>query len=284
MSNTAEIARAMATTMENAAIPRYGKKLRLPDRSAISALLKELRRLFFPAYFGDPQLMALPAENYAALLLERIETGMTAQIALALPDGETAQAAQITESIMAELPRIQQMLLTDIEATFDGDPAAANKEEIIFAYPGLFAIFVYRIAHELYLRQVPMIPRMMTEYAHSRTGIDIHPGAQIGPWFFIDHGTGIVIGETTVIGSHVKLYQGVTLGALSPRAGHASLPGKRHPTVCDYVTIYSGASILGGKTVIGEHSVVGGNAFLTDSVADNTRVVITAPETVFKNA
>ena len=284
MSNTAEIARAMATTMENAAIPMYGKKLRLPDRSAIIALLKELRRLFFPAYFGDPQLMALPAENYAALLLERIETGMTAQIALALPDGETAQAAQITESIMAELPRIQQMLLTDIEATFDGDPAAANKEEIIFAYPGLFAIFVYRIAHELYLRHVPMIPRIMSEYAHSRTGIDIHPGAQIGPWFFIDHGTGIVIGETTVIGSHVKLYQGVTLGALSPRAGHASLPGKRHPTVCDYVTIYSGASILGGKTVIGEHSVVGGNAFLTDSVADNTRVVITAPETVFKNA
>ena len=284
MSNTAEIARAMATTMENAAIPMYGKKLRLPDRSAIIALLKELRRLFFPAYFGDPQLMALPAENYAALLLERIETGMTAQIALALPDGETAQAAQITESIMAELPRIQQMLLTDIEATFDGDPAAANKEEIIFAYPGLFAIFVYRIAHELYLRHVPMIPRIMSEYAHSRTGIDIHPGAQIGPWFFIDHGTGIVIGETSVIGSHVKLYQGVTLGALSPRAGHASLPGKRHPTVCDYVTIYSGASILGGETVIGEHSVVGGNAFLTGSVADNTRVVITAPETVFKNA
>ena len=174
--------------------------------------------------------------------------------------------------------------MTDIEATFDGDPAAADKEEIIFAYPGLFAIFVYRTAHELYLRQVPMIPRMMTEYAHSRTGIDIHPGAQIGPWFFIDHGTGIVIGETTVIGSHVKLYQGVTLGALSPRAGHASLPGKRHPTVCAYVTIYFGASILGGETVIGEHSVVGGNAFLTGSVADNTRVVITAPETVFKNA
>ena len=264
MSNTAEIARAMATTMENAAIPMYGKKLRLPDRSAIIALLKELRRLFFPAYFGDPQLMALPAENYAALLLERIETGMTAQIALALPDGEAAQAAQITESIMAELPRIQQMLLTDIEATFDGDPAAANKEEIIFAYPGLFAIFVYRIAHELYLRHVPMIPRIMSEYAHSRTGI--------------------VIGETSVIGSHVKLYQGVTLGALSPRAGHASLPGKRHPTVCDDVTIYSGASILGGQTVIGEHTVVGGNAFLTSSVADNTHVVIHAPEMVFKNA
>ncbi len=284
MTNTTEIARAMASTMEHAAIPMYGKKLRLPDRSAIIALIKELRRLFFPAYFGDPQLMALPAENYAALLLERIETALTAQIALALPEDETERASQIAQSIVAELPRIQQVLLTDIEATFDGDPAAANKEEIIFAYPGLFAIFVYRIAHELYLRQVPMIPRMMTEYAHSRTGIDIHPGAQIGPWFFIDHGTGIVIGETTVIGSHVKLYQGVTLGALSPRAGHASLPGKRHPTVCDYVTIYSGASILGGKTVIGEHSVVGGNAFLTDSVAGKTRVVITAPETVFKNA
>ncbi len=284
MTNSTDIARAMADTMAHAAIPMYGKKLRLPDRSAIISLIKELRRLFFPAYFGDPQLMALPAENYAALLLERIETALTTQIALALPEEESSQASRIAQSIVAELPRIQQVLLTDIEATFDGDPAAANKEEIIFAYPGLFAIFVYRIAHELYLRQVPMIPRMMTEYAHSRTGIDIHPGAQIGPWFFIDHGTGIVIGETTVIGSHVKLYQGVTLGALSPRAGHASLPGKRHPTVCDYVTIYSGASILGGKTVIGEHSVVGGNAFLTDSVADNTRVVITAPETVFKNA
>ena len=284
MTNSTDIARAMADTMAHAAIPMYGKKLRLPDRSAIISLIKELRRLFFPAYFGDPQLMALPAENYAALLLERIETALTTQIALALPEEETSQASRIAQSIVAELPRIQQVLLTDIEATFDGDPAAANKEEIIFAYPGLFAIFVYRIAHELYLRRVPMIPRMMTEYAHSRTGIDIHPGAQIGPWFFIDHGTGIVIGETTVIGSHVKLYQGVTLGALSPRAGHASLPGKRHPTVCDYVTIYSGASILGGKTVIGEHSVVGGNAFLTDSVADNTRVVITAPETVFKNA
>ena len=284
MTNSTDIARAMADTMAHAAIPMYGKTLRLPDRSAIISLIKELRRLFFPAYFGDPQLMALPAENYAALLLERIETALTTQIALALPEEESSQASRITQSIVAELPRIQQVLLTDIEATFDGDPAAANKEEIIFAYPGLFAIFVYRIAHELYLRQVPMIPRMMTEYAHSRTGIDIHPGAQIGPWFFIDHGTGIVIGETTVIGSHVKLYQGVTLGALSPRAGHASLPGKRHPTVCDYVTIYSGASILGGKTVIGEHSVVGGNAFLTDSVADNTRVVITAPETVFKNA
>ena len=287
MTSNADIARAMAENMAKAAVPLYGKKMRLPDRGAIIGIIKEFRRLLFPAYFGDPQLMALPAENYAALLLERIEsieTALTAQVALALPEEQAFAAGALTHEILEQLPRIQETLMTDIEATFDGDPAAADKEEIIFAYPGLFAIFVYRIAHELYLRHIPMIPRMMTEYAHSRTGIDIHPGAQIGPWFFIDHGTGIVIGETTVIGSHVKLYQGVTLGALSPRAGHASLPGKRHPTVCDYVTIYSGASILGGETVIGEHSVVGGNAFLTGSVADNTRVVISAPETVFKNA
>ena len=284
MLTNGEIAAAMAENMSQAAVPLYGKKLHLPDRNSIIGIIKELRRLFFPAYFGEAQLMALPAESYAALLLERIETALTAQVALSLPEDQAFTAGALTHEILEQLPRIQQMLLTDIEATFDGDPAAADKEEIIFAYPGLFAIFVYRVAHELYLRHIPMIPRMMTEYAHSRTGIDIHPGAQIGPWFFIDHGTGIVIGETSIIGSHVKLYQGVTLGALSPRAGHASLPGKRHPTVCDYVTIYSGASILGGETVIGEHSVVGGNAFLTGSVADNTRVVITAPETVFKNA
>lgn len=277
-------ARTMAETMKNADIPMYGSRLRLPDRKAIITLLKEMRQLMFPAYFGDPALMTLAAADYAALLLERIETSLSRQIALALPLEDEGRAPQIAREVVAQLPRIQQLLLTDIDAIFDGDPAAQNREEIVLAYPGLFAIFAYRVSHELYLRHVPTIPRMMTEYAHSRTGIDIHPGAQIGPWFFIDHGTGIVIGETTVIGSHVKLYQGVTLGALSPRAGHASLPGKRHPTVCDYVTIYSGASILGGKTVIGEHSVVGGNAFLTDSVADNTRVVITAPETVFKNA
>ena len=277
-------ARTMAETMKNADIPMYGSRLRLPDRKAIITLLKEMRQLMFPAYFGDPALMTLAAADYAALLLERIETSLSRQIALALPIEEEGRAPQIAREVVEQLPRIQQLLLTDIDAIFDGDPAAQNREEIVLAYPGLFAIFAYRVSHELYLRHVPMIPRIMSEYAHSRTGIDIHPGAQIGPWFFIDHGTGIVIGETSVIGSHVKLYQGVTLGALSPRAGHASLPGKRHPTVCDDVTIYSGASILGGQTVIGEHTVVGGNAFLTSSVADNTHVVIHAPEMVFKNA
>lgn len=276
-------AHEMAATMNNAAIPMYGARLRLPDRGAIKLLLKELRQLMFPAYFGDSTLMTLAAEDYAALLMDRIERHLATQIALALPKENAQEAPFIAREVVEQLPAIQKMLLTDLDAIFDGDPAADNKEEIVFAYPGLFAIFAYRIAHELYLRKVPMIPRMMTEYAHSRTGIDIHPGATIGNYFFIDHGTGIVVGETTRIGDHVKLYQGVTLGALSPRGGHDVI-GKRHPTVESGATIYSGASIFGGETVIGENSVVGGNAFLTTSVQPNTRVVIRAPETSFKNA
>ena len=284
MTNSTDIARAMADTMAHAAIPMYGKKLRLPDRSAIISLIKDLRRLFFPAYFGDPQLMALPAENYAALLLERIETALTTQIALALPEEEASQASRITQSIVAELPRIQQVLLTDIEATFDGDPAAASKEEVIFAYPGLFAIFVYRIAHELYLEKVPMIPRIMTEYAHSQTGIDINPGATIGEYFSIDHGTGVVVGETTVIGDRVQLYQGVTLGAMSPAGMHhsAETPARRHPKIGSDVTIYAGATLLGGATEVGDNVVIGGNAFLTESVESDTKVSIKKPEMTFR--
>ena len=275
---------ALAENMRTAQIPMYGQHLRLPSRSAIITILNDLRRLMFPAYFGDEELMALEPENYAALLMDRIEKQLAAQIALALPEEKAACAKVLAGQIIDCLPAVQSTLLTDVEAIFDGDPAAQNKEEVVFAYPGLFAIFAYRVAHELYLRHVPIIPRMMTEYAHSRTGIDIHPGATIGSYFFIDHGTGIVVGETTVIGDHVKLYQGVTLGALSPRGGHASLPGKRHPTVESGATIYSGASILGGDTVIGANSVVGGNAFLTSSVSPETRVVIRAPETTFKNS
>ena len=202
---------------------------------------------------------------------------------LALPEDQVGRAEEIAREFARRLPQVQKLLLEDLDATFESDPAAASREEIIFAYPGLFAIFVYRIAHLLYCQRVPMIPRIMSEYAHSRTGIDIHPGASIGPHFFIDHGTGIVVGETTVIGRNVKLYQGVTLGAMSPRAGHASLPGKRHPTVGDDVTIYSGASILGGDTDIGDGSVVGGNVFLTRSVRSGTRVAAATPAPVLKN-
>ena len=250
-------ARSMAENMQRSPVPMYGKGLRLPDKGAVIGLLKEIRRLVFPAYYGDPELMALPEE-------------------------QEQRASVLAREVVEALPGVQRLLLTDLDATFESDPAAASKEEILFAYPGLFAIFVYRVAHELYLRQIPMIPRIMSEYAHSRTGIDIHPGAQIGAHFFIDHGTGIVVGETTVIGENVKLYQGVTLGALSPRKGHASLPGKRHPTVGSDVTIYSGASILGGETTIGDHAVVGGNAFLTDSVAEDTQVVIRTPEPIYR--
>ena len=232
---------------------------------------------------NEPGNLLLPREGQAAaLLLERIEGQLTRQIALALPEEQEQRAPMLAREVVEALPGVQRLLLTDLDATFESDPAANSKEEILFAYPGLFAILVYRVAHELYLRQIPMIPRIMSEYAHSRTGIDIHPGAQIGAHFFIDHGTGIVVGETTVIGENVKLYQGVTLGALSPRKGHASLPGKRHPTVGSDVTIYSGASILGGETTIGDHAVVGGNAFLTDSVAEDTQVVIRTPEPIYR--
>ena len=276
-------ARAIAENMAEASLPMYGSRLRLPDRKAIIALLKEIRQLMFPAYFGESTLMTLDAKDYAALYLERIETNLTKQLQLALPGAETHRASEIARKVTEQLPQVQRQLLTDIDAIFDGDPAAQNREEVAFAYPGLFAIFAYRVAHLLYLESVPMIPRMMTEYAHSRTGIDIHPGAEIGSYFFIDHGTGIVIGETTVIGDHVKVYQGVTLGALSPRGGRRNSHGKRHPTVSDGATIYSGASIFGGETVIGERSVVGSNAFLTGSVDPDMRVVIHPPEIKVKN-
>mgnify|MGYP000661104018 FL=1 len=168
--------------------------------------------------------------------------------------------------------------MKDVQAAFDGDPAAHSKEEIIFCYPGLFAIFVYRMAHELYRMKVPFIPRIMTEYAHSHSGIDINPGATIGEYFFIDHGTGVVIGETTIIGNNVKIYQGVTLGALSTRSGQLLRDVKRHPTIEDDVTIYSSASILGGETVIGKGVVIGGNAFITSSVPAGSRVSVRNPE------
>ena len=276
-------AKAMAQTYTTASVPLYGKKLRLPDRQAVILLIKDIRRLIFPAYYGEAALMSLAPEDYAALLLERIEKQLFSQIALALPEEQELQAQELATEMVTRLPKIAQKVQLDLEATFDGDPAAGSREEILFSYPGLFAILVYRVAHELYQMKVPILPRMMSEYAHSHTGIDINPGAQIGDYFFIDHGTGIVVGETTVIGDRVKLYQGVTLGALSPRDGYRSRPGKRHPTVEDDVTIYSGASILGGETVIGRGSVVGGNAFLTGSVQEDTRVVIHAPETIFKH-
>ena len=192
---------------------------------------------------------------------------------------ETAE--RITFEFLGRIPKIRALIETDVQAAYDGDPAAYNKDEIIYSYPGLYAILVNRLAHELFLLGVPLIPRVMTEHAHSKTGIDIHPGATIGKYFFIDHGTGIVIGETTEIGDYVKVYQGVTLGALSTRGGQSLRNKKRHPTIEDNVTIYSGASILGGETVVGKNAVIGGNAFITRSVPAGAKVSIKNQELRF---
>ena len=191
-------------------------------------------------------------------------------------------AEAICDDFFEKLPEVQKKLLKDVQAGFDGDPAAKSKEEIIFSYPGLFAIYVYRLAHILYMEKVPYIPRIMTEYAHGKTGIDINPGATIGDYFFIDHGTGVVIGETTEIGKNVKLYQGVTLGALSTRQGQQLADVKRHPTIGDNVTIYSNSTVLGGETVIGENTIIGGNTFITSSIPANTKVSAKSPELVIK--
>ncbi len=184
--------------------------------------------------------------------------------------------------LLDQLPKIREYLVTDVQATLDGDPAASSKDEIIFSYPGIFAITIHRLAHELYLLEVPLI-RIMSEYAHNLTGIDIHPGAKIGKYFFIDHGTGIVVGETTAIADNVKLYQGVTLGALSTRGGQLLRGVKRHPTLEEGVTVYSGTSILGGETVIGSGAVIGSNVFITKSVEAGTKVSIKDPELLIKD-
>ncbi|HIR43353.1 MAG TPA: serine acetyltransferase [Candidatus Aphodovivens avicola] len=264
---------------------------KFPSRLAVKNVLKTLRRVLFPGYFGPEMLSAAASPSYfIGNTLIEVERELRGQIVTALtytsddpgarcaPDEVQQRADEIMAAFFAELPNIQRVLLTDVQALFDGDPAAGSKEEVIFAYPGLYAIYVYRIAHVLYEQKVPIIPRIMTELAHSGTGIDIGAGAKIGEYFFIDHGTGVVIGETTEIGDHVKLYQGVTLGALSTRGGQRLAGVKRHPTIEDNVTIYSNASVLGGETVIGEGSVIAGSTFVTFSVPPHSRVSVKEQE------
>lgn len=255
-----------------------------PDKEAIIEILDKLRKIIYPGYYRNKSYKVYTVRNSISMLLEDVIYNLVKQISVVLeyvPAFENVdeskrieKAEEMTFAFLQQLPKIRAYIETDVQAAFDGDPAAYNKDEIIFSYPGLYAILVNRIAHELYVLGVPLIPRIMTEYAHSKTGIDIHPGATIGKYFFIDHGTGIVIGETTVIGDNVKIYQGVTLGALSTRGGQKLKNQKRHPTILDNVTIYSGASILGGETVVGKDVVVGGNAFITKSIPDGTRVSI----------
>jgi serine O-acetyltransferase len=254
------------------------------DKEAIIDIVTKLVRILFPGHFRDRTYKIYSVNNYLTMLIEDVMFNLKKQIMRVLrydcrfkedeQEKIVDEADCATVEFFKKIPQIREHLNTDVQAAFDGDPAAYNKDEIIFSYPGLFAIAVNRIAHELHLLSVPMIPRIMTEYAHGRTGIDIHPGATIGKYFCIDHGTGVVIGESTVIGEHVKVYQGVTLGALSTSGGQNLKGKKRHPTIEDNVTIYSGASILGGGTVIGEGSVIGGNVFITTSVKAGTRVSI----------
>lgn len=265
----------------------------LPNRDVVIEIVKQLRELVFPGYFGKQNLESATLEYHTGALVHSIREKLLNQIQNAvrhqamrrgepIPDGQE-RAEAIVQDFLEGIPRLRALLATDVQAAFDGDPAASDTDEIIFSYPGLFAIMVHRIAHELCMRRVPLIPRMMSEYAHALTGIDIHPGATIDEYFFIDHGTGIVIGETVSIGKHVKIYQGVTLGALSTRAGQGLKGVKRHPTLEDDVTVYSGASILGGETIIGQGAVISGNAFVIKSVPAQTRVSVKNPELQYRN-
>lgn len=264
-----------------------------PNRKIIVEILDNLQKLIFPGFFELKHLKSDTIHYYVGELLENIRYNLQKQMLKAyrctnaFPDDTQEELQNKAETVctvfLEKLVQVQEKLETDVQAAYDGDPAAYSKDEIIYSYPGLYAIMVNRIAHELFLLDVPLIPRIMTEHAHSITGIDIHPGATIGKYFFIDHGTGIVIGETTIIGEHVKIYQGVTLGGLSTNGGQQLKGTKRHPNIEDHVTIYSGASILGGDTTIGEGAVIGGNAFVTKSVPPHTKVVVKTPElTYFK--
>ena len=247
-----------------------------PDKDIIIDMIDKLRRIVFPGYFTEKTYRIYNAKHNLSMLIEDVMFNLNWQVSLVVQDKQKAE--QICLAFFREIPRVRALVQTDLQASYEGDPAASGKEEIIFSYPGLFAITVYRLAHVLYRLGVPMIPRIMTEHAHSVTGIDIHPGASVGEYFFIDHGTGIVIGETTIIGDHVKVYQGVTLGALSTRGGQNLRGKRRHPTIEDNVTIYAGASILGGDTVIGKNSVIGSNAFITESISAGTRVTTKCQE------
>lgn len=253
-----------------------------PDRDAVKDIVIKLLRIIYPGYSRDKIYKSYNDSNRISIVIEDVIYNMQKQIAIAFHHSpEYANASDetlecgarcITHEFFKQLPKIREYVDTDLQACYDGDPAAYSKGEVILSYPGLLATTINRIAHELYLLKVPLIPRMMTEYAHSRTGIDIHPGATIGKYLMIDHGTGIVIGETSIIGDHVKIYQGVTIGGLSTRGGQTLKGVKRHPTIQNNVTIYAGASILGGETVIGEGSVIGANAFITESVPAGSRI------------
>lgn len=266
----------------------------IPSRESVINLILKAAHILYPGYFLRSRVDEVNIDYYFGQRTTGFFEALAEQITLSIRHEclrydqpcsnclDRGHDAAIT--FLEEMPRLRHTLAKDVIAAHEGDPAAHSYDEIIFSYPGVFAVTVYRIAHQLYEQGVRLIPRIMTEYAHSRTGIDIHPGAHIGDSFFIDHGTGVVIGETSEIGDHVRIYQGVTLGALSlPRDSLPDLRNtKRHPTIEDDVVIYAGATILGGDTVIGARSTIGGNVWITESVPPDTKVFLKKPELVFK--
>ena len=241
----------------------------LPSHSETVSILKQIQSLMFPDYFVIEGMRGRSTAERLDFIFASIKRQLTAAYSFA-GDSSVVDTETLAHDILSELPSIKEMLIKDVQAIYEGDPAARSPEEVILSYPGFYAISIYRIAHEFYKRRIPYLPRLMTEYAHEKTGIDIHAGATVGEYFFIDHGTGIVIGETTTIGDHVKIYQGVTLGAKSFELDGDGNPVKgikRHPDIGNGVVIYANATILGGKTRVGDNAVIGGNVWLTHSVA-----------------
>ena len=250
-------------------------KSNLPDRQIVYSIIEDLHKITFPGYFNTEKFLS--GETFAEGLLLSLYDKLRVQMKVVF-EGQAERAEELTTEFISRIPEVQDLLSKDVKAQFAGDPAANSTNEIILAYPGLYAIFVYRYAHILYQLGVPLLPRIMSEYAHGQTGIDINPGATIGEYFFIDHGTGIVIGETAIIGNHVKIYQGVTIGALSTRKGQALSGTKRHPTIEDNVIIYANATILGGNTIVGRNATVAGNTFVTESIPADAKVSAMMPE------
>jgi len=254
----------------------------LPSKRAITAITQDLLRLLFPGFFDEKLIHSSEIKVETAALLDSVLGSLEDEIRKSLeyhPPAELAKpriaqaAHDLTVEFLGRLPAIREVLQTDVQAAFDGDPAALSRDEVLVSYPFVEAIAVQRLAHELYLKDIPLIPRIMTEWAHSRSGMEIHPGAKIGTHFFVDHCTGTVVGETATIGNHVKMYHGVTLGAKSTAGGQQLRGKKRHPTIEDNVTIYPGATILGGDTIIGAGSTIGGNVFIMNSVNPNSLVI-----------
>jgi serine O-acetyltransferase len=266
----------------------------IPSRDSVIEIITRLRDILFPGYFSkekvDPINLRYQMGKSVDVLFELLSQQITHSIRhdclrYNQPCVQCVkQGYEASLTFLESIPKMRKVLATDVRAAYEGDPAAKSYDEIVFSYPGIFAITVYRIAHQFYEQNIPLLPRIMTEYAHSITGIDIHPGARIGESFFVDHGTGVVIGETTIIGKNVRIYQGVTLGALSlPKDAGPRLRGKkRHPTIEDDVIIYAGATILGEKSIIGARSVIGGNVWITEPVPPGTKVILEAPRLIYK--